>query len=103
MGSALGFIYVSLFEGFGIPLVEAMHCEVPIITADVSSMPEVVGEAGIKVSPKSIEAIKNSMIDLYENEVKRNALIELGKMQKNKFSWEKSAQKLARSLAEIKC
>ncbi|MFK7982642.1 MAG: glycosyltransferase family 4 protein [Saprospiraceae bacterium] len=102
MGSALGFVYVSLFEGFGIPLVEAMNCEVPIITANVSSMPEVVGEAGLKVNPNSIGAIKNSMVLLYANEAKRNNLIEAGKIQKNEFSWEKSAQNLAKSLAEIK-
>ena len=102
MGSALGFVYVSLFEGFGIPLVEAMSCEVPIITANVSSMPEVVGEAGLKVNPNSVEAIKNGMMELYENEAKRNNLIESGKIQKNKFSWEKSAQKLTKSLIAIK-
>lgn len=102
MASALGFVYVSLFEGFGIPLVEAMNCEVPIITANVSSMPEVVGEAGIRIDPNSVEAIKNSMLELYKNPAKRDALIELGKRQKNKFSWEKSTQKLAESLTKIK-
>ncbi len=102
MGSALGFVYVSLFEGFGIPLVEAMNCEVPIITGNVSSMPEVVGEAGIKVNPNDIGDIKDSMIELYENKKKRNALIESGKVQKNKFSWDESAKKLMKSLTKIK-
>jgi len=102
MGSALGFVYVSLFEGFGIPLVEAMNCEVPIITANVSSMPEVVGDAGLKVNPESIEAIMDSMIALYKNEAKRNSLVEAGKIQKSKFSWEKTAKKLTKSLASIK-
>ncbi len=101
MGSALGFVYVSLFEGFGIPLIEAMHCEVPIMTANVSSMPEVIGEAGIKVEPESIEAIKNGMIELYNNKAKRTALIEFGKIQRQKFSWEQTARALENSLEEI--
>ena len=101
MGSALGFVYVSLFEGFGIPLIEAMHCEVPIITANVSSMPEVVGEAGIQVNPESIEAIKNGMIELYNNQAKRTKLIELGKKQRQKFSWEQTAKSLETSFKEI--
>ena len=102
MGSALGFVYVSLFEGFGIPLVEAMNCEVPIITANVSSMPEIVGDAGITVNPESINAIKNSMIEVYKNKTKRNVLIELGKTQRNQFSWDKSTERLAKSLVKIK-
>ncbi len=101
MGSALGFVYVSLFEGFGIPLVEAMHCGIPIITANVSSMPEVLGEAGIKVNPESIEAIKNGMIELYMNKTKRTTLIELGKKQRQKFSWDQTAKALEGSLRRI--
>lgn len=98
MASALGFVYVSLFEGFGIPLLEAMNCEVPIITANVSSMPEVVGEAAITVSPESIEAIKNAMVKIQTLPKKRKSLIDLGKKQRQKFSWEKTAQKLKNSL-----
>ncbi len=101
MASALGFVYVSLFEGFGIPLLEAMHCEVPIITANVSSMPEVVGDAAITVPPESIEAIKNAMVVLYQNGAKRSALIELGKRQRNNFSWNQTAEKLTKSLIAI--
>ena len=98
MGSALGFVYVSLFEGFGIPLLEAMNCEVPIITAAVSSMPEVVGEAAITVPPESIEAIQKAMIDIYVNEEKRDYLINAGKKQKELFSWDQTANKLMDSL-----
>ena len=98
MGSALGFVYVSLFEGFGIPLLEAMNCEVPIITAAVSSMPEVVGEAAITVPPESIEAIQKAMIDIYANEEKRDYLINAGKKQKELFSWDQTANKLMDSL-----
>jgi len=98
MGSALGFVYVSLFEGFGIPLLEAMNCEVPIITADVSSMPEVVGDAAISVSPESIKAIQNAMIEIYAQPKKRDSLINAGKKQKEQFSWDQTANKLMNSL-----
>lgn len=98
MASALGFVYVSLFEGFGIPLLEAMHCEVPIITANVSSMPEVVGEAAITVSPESIEAIQNAMVKIQTLPEKRQSLINFSKQQRQQFSWEQTAQKLKNSL-----
>ena len=102
MGSALGFVYVSLFEGFGIPLLEAMHCEVPIITSNVSSMPEVVGEASIIVNPESVEAIQQAMVEIYRNPKKRESLIELGKIQRIKFTWQNTAKKLLNSLCKIK-
>ena len=54
MGSALALTYVSIFEGFGVPLLEAMHTETPIITSNVSSMPEVVGDAALLVNPLEI-------------------------------------------------
>lgn len=101
MGSALGFVYVSLFEGFGIPLLEAMQCEVPIITANVSSMPEVVGKAAITVSPESIEAIKYAMTDIYTSPEKRKALVNFGKKQRTQFSWDQTANKLMKSLDKI--
>ncbi len=101
MGSALGFVYVSLFEGFGIPLLEAMNCAVPIITADVSSMPEVVGAAAIKVNPNSVEAIKVAMTEIYHQPETRKELIEKGQKQRLKFSWEQTARKLAQSLKNV--
>ncbi len=100
MGSALGFVYVSLFEGFGIPLLEAMNCEVPIITANVSSMPEVVGDAAITVSPESIKAIQQAMVEIYSAPEKRNTLINFGKQQREQFSWDQTASKLMKSLTK---
>ena len=91
MASAFALTYVSLFEGFGVPLIEAMNCDVPVITANVSSMPEVAGEAGLCVSPTDTEAIANAMISLYENPNLREDLIQKGRLQREKFDWEKSA------------
>ncbi len=101
LGSALGFVYISLFEGFGIPLLEAMRCEVPIITSNVSSMPEVVGDAGIKVSPESIEAIADAMEQLYNNVFLRKKLIEAGQTRQQQFSWDLTAKLLERSLNKV--
>lgn len=90
LGAALALTYVSLFEGFGVPLLEAMKTDVPIITSNISSMPEVVGEAAILVNPESIVEIKDAMKRMYENEDLRNSLIEKGRKQSEKFSWERA-------------
>lgn len=91
MASAFALTYVSLFEGFGVPLIEAMNCDVPVITANVSSMPEVAGEAGLCVSPTDTEAIADAMISLYESPNLREDLIQKGRLQREKFDWKKSA------------
>lgn len=101
IGSALGLVYVSLFEGFGIPLVEAMYCEVPIITANISSMPEVVGTAGITVDPESIVEITEAMVSIYSKDETRMTLIEAGKSQRQQFSWDLTARKLTNSLNKL--
>ena len=82
--------YVSLFEGFGIPILEAMQCEVPVITSKVSSMPEVAGDAAILVNPERIEEIAEAMVCVLSNVDVRKQLIEKGKEQVKKFSWEKA-------------
>ncbi|MEM1327152.1 MAG: glycosyltransferase family 1 protein [Bacteroidota bacterium] len=92
LGAALGLTYVSLFEGFGVPLLEAMYAEVPVLTSNVSSMPEVVGEAAILIDPKRVEAIKSGMIRIYEDEKLRTGLIEKGSVQRQRYSWERAAE-----------
>jgi glycosyltransferase involved in cell wall biosynthesis len=88
MGAALALTYVSLFEGFGIPLLEAMHTETPVITSNVSSMPEVVGDAGLLVDPNSIESIANALEQIYLDEALRKVLVKKGIQQKEKFNWQ---------------
>ena len=101
LASAFALTYVSLFEGFGVPLIEAMNCDVPVITANVSSMPEVAGEAGFCVTPTDVEAIANAMILLYEKPDLRQDLIQKGRLQRKKFDWGKSAEIAYQALKEV--
>ena len=101
MAAALAFVYISRFEGFGIPLLEAMHCEVPIITSNVTSMPEVAGTGAILVNPEATEEIKNAMIELTENPVLRASLIEKGREQRTRFSWDLTTKKFEESIEKI--
>ena len=89
--AAHAFIYVSNFEGFGLPILEAMQCDVPVITSNTSSMPEVAGDAAILVNPESVEEITNALSQLAFNENLRQHLIEKGRIQRLKFSWDKTA------------
>jgi glycosyltransferase involved in cell wall biosynthesis len=98
VGAAYALTYVSLFEGFGIPLLEALYCDVPSITAKTSSMPEVVGEAGLLADPTSTEDIAQKMQQLWQQPALRRALIEKGRQQRQLFSWQQTAQKLWKSL-----
>ncbi len=99
--SALAMVYVSLFEGFGVPLLEAMHCDVPIITSDRTSMPEVAGEAAILVNPENIEAIAQAMENVEKDPILREKLIENGRIQRLKFSWEKTAAVVYEAIKKI--
>lgn len=91
MASAYAFTYVSLFEGFGIPLLEAMHCDIPLISSNISSMPEVAGQAGLLVKPKAVEEIADAMQQVWEDKHLYGQLVENGKQQRTKFSWERAA------------
>jgi glycosyltransferase involved in cell wall biosynthesis len=94
----LALTFVPYYEGFGIPLVEAMQAGVPIITSSVTSLPEVAGNAAVLVDPSNTTAIKNGMLDVYTNKTLRTSLIEKGNLQKQKFSWDKSADLLWESV-----
>ncbi|MBN1116688.1 MAG: glycosyltransferase family 4 protein [Bacteroidales bacterium] len=89
--SALAQVYASLFEGFGIPILEAMACHTPVITSNVSSMPEVGGDAVIYVDPLSIDSIAEAMKAVSASSEKRDALIKKSEIQLEKFSWDKTA------------
>jgi glycosyltransferase involved in cell wall biosynthesis len=94
IGSALASVYVSLFEGFGIPIVESFACNVPVITSNITSMPEIAGDAAILCDPYSIDSIKNALITVANNDSLRLSLIEKGIKRLENYSWEKSAHKL---------
>lgn len=91
MGAALGLVYVSLFEGFGIPIVEAFHAEVPVITSNVTSMPEVAGNAALLVDPYQTQSIANAMIKLAGDPQLQQDLICKGRQRREFFSWDRSA------------
>lgn len=101
LGGALALTYVSYYEGFGIPLVEAMYAEVPVITSNATSLPEVAGEAGLIVNPFSVESIAGAMMRIYNEVPLRQSLIEKGRIQRQKFSWDKTADQLWQSI--VKC
>lgn len=102
LGSATALTFVPYYEGFGIPLIEAMEAKVPIITSNVTSLPEVAGNAALLVNPTEIHEIKNAMLQLYNNEGLRESLIEKGTIQKQKFSWDKTADLLWESILKTK-
>jgi len=94
VASARALMLVSHFEGFGIPIIEAMACGVPVITSDVSSMPEIAGDAALLVSPTSVNQIADAMHSIAGSEVLRNEMINKGYVVVKKFSWEVTAQRL---------
>lgn len=88
---SLAFLYPSLYEGFGLPILEAMQCGTPVITSDATSMPEVAGEAALLVNPNEIGQIKEAIHRLYRDDRLRSELIQKGFEQAKKFSWQKAA------------
>ena len=98
MAAAYALTYVSLFEGFGIPILEAMHCHVPVITSDTSSMPEVAGDAALLIDPFSVDQIANAMKQIITDKNLYSILIEKGKEQCKKFSYQNSSNLLWASI-----
>jgi glycosyltransferase involved in cell wall biosynthesis len=94
LASALALTYVSYFEGFGIPIVEAFYAETPVITSNVTSMPEVAGDAALLVDPFSVDEIADALKKLATDEKLREQLINKGKVRRKKFNWQKTADKL---------
>jgi glycosyltransferase involved in cell wall biosynthesis len=95
---ALALVFPTLYEGFGFPVVEAMHCGTPVIASTTSSLPELVGDAGLQVNPLDVEDIAAAMGKLSDDDLLRQTLIQRGYAQAEKFTWEQAAQELLRAL-----
>lgn len=98
VGAATALVLVSFFEGFGIPLLEAMQCDVPLIASAVTSLPEVAGKAAIYADPSSPDSIKEAMLKMSDDKDLRNHLVEKGRLQRKKFSWDSTAERLWMSI-----
>ena len=90
-GAAYAMVYTSLFEGFGVPVLEAMKCQIPVITSAGSAMQEMSGDAALYADANSHADIADKMMLLYKDENLRNELIAKGKAIANEYSWERTA------------
>jgi glycosyltransferase involved in cell wall biosynthesis len=89
--SALAFALPSLYEGFGIPALEAMACGIPVVTADNSSLPEVVGDAGLLVNAQDTPALADALTRALTDTELRHTMVNRGLAQASRFTWEKAA------------
>jgi len=102
LNGALAFVFPSLYEGFGLVVLEALACGCPVVTSNISSLPEVVGEAGILVDPYSLEDIARGIKEILElDERQRQQLIARGLKQAQKFAWEKTARETITVLKNV--
>ena len=97
---ALASVYLSFYEGFGLPPLEAMSCGSPLLVSNTTSLPEVVGEAGLMVDPLDVEAIGDGLIRLVEDSSLRRDLRLRGLERAKRFSWDKTAQQTWAVLGE---
>jgi glycosyltransferase involved in cell wall biosynthesis len=89
---AIAFVYPSLYEGFGLPPLEAMQCGTPVITSNISSLPEVVGNAGITIDPTQEDDLCEALLRVVNDSTLRESLSQAGIQRATQFSWEKCAE-----------
>jgi glycosyltransferase involved in cell wall biosynthesis len=92
--AAAAFVFVSRYEGFGLPPIEAMACGTPVVTSNVSSLPEVVGDAAVQVNPENVFEIARGICEVLLDEDLRATLIRCGREQAARFSWERTAREV---------
>jgi glycosyltransferase involved in cell wall biosynthesis len=98
MGGALANLYVSTFEGFGIPIIEAFQSQIPVITSNVSSMPEIAANAAMVVDPYETEQITDAMLQLYSSQSLRKDLVAKGIERASEFTWKRTSNLLWSSI-----
>ena len=94
------FVYPSLYEGFGLPVLEAMKCGCPVITSNISSIPEVTGDAAILINPESDEQLIQAYKSLYYNKELKKELSLKGIERAKQFSWEKTVDTIINKMKE---
>ncbi len=94
-------LFPSIYEGFGLPVLDAFNAGIPLITSNTSSIPEIAGDAAILIDPLSIEELENAMKIILENDGKRKELIEKGKKQAEKFSWDKTVAEIIKLYEKV--
>jgi glycosyltransferase involved in cell wall biosynthesis len=98
VGASLANVYISYFEGFGIPILEGFQCGVPVITSNVTSMPEVAGDAALLVDPFSVESISEALERIYASPSFAEELVNKGKQRMKDFSWDRTSVLLWESI-----
>lgn len=101
MCGALGFVFPSIYEGFGLPPLEAMACGVPVLTTRAASLPEVVGEDAVLTDPYDVDSIAAGLEQLYTDPALRRKLSEAGRNRAASFTWERSAAALYEVYREV--
>jgi glycosyltransferase involved in cell wall biosynthesis len=101
IGGAEALVYPSLYEGFGLPVLEAMACGTPVLTSDVSALPEVAGGAAVLVDPRSVDSIREGIQRLLTDDQLRAGLTEAGMARAEAFSWTETARRTASVLREV--
>jgi len=98
---ALAFVYPSLFEGFGLPPLEAMACGTPVLCSGATSLPEVVGGAAFMFNPYDVEAMEDALRHMLVGNLPRDKMRALGLERARSFSWDKSAHQIANILESV--
>jgi glycosyltransferase involved in cell wall biosynthesis len=101
LSGATGFVFPSLYEGFGFPVLEAMACGTPVVCSNVSSLPEVAGDAALLVDPLDTDALAAAIERVVTDGGLRRNLVERGFAQAERFSWRRCAQKTMRALEDV--
>ncbi|MDE9550828.1 glycosyltransferase family 4 protein [Xenorhabdus bovienii] len=98
---AVGLLFPSLYEGFGLPVLEAMACGIPVLTSNVTSLPEVAGDAALLVNPYSVDDMADGINQLVTNKDLRTMLVERGIIRAKMFTWDKVAERVHQVLEQV--
>lgn len=98
---ASAFVYPSLYEGFGLPVLEAMACGVPVVTSNISSLPEVTGDAAVLINPYSVDELADGIWWILSDEELMNQCIKKGIERAKSFTWERCAMETLKAFNEV--